>query len=125
MDIHSLGPKSRLRSFRYAFKGLRALFKGEPNAWIHLSATIAVLLGAWWFDFSSNEWALVIFAIGIVFAAEALNSSIEALCDYACREQNPIIGKSKDLAAAGVLIAAIMAATIGAIIFLPKIVILF
>lgn len=125
MDIHSLGPKSRLRSFRYAFKGLRTLFADEPNAWIHLCATIVVLVGAWWFDFSSREWSLIIFAIGIVFAAEALNSSIEALCDYVCKEHNKTIGKSKDLAAAGVLIAAIMAAAIGIILFTPKIVALF
>lgn len=124
MNINQLRPRSRFRSFRYALKGLRTLFQGEPNAWIHLAAAAGVLVGAWVLDFSTVEWVLIIFAIGIVFAAEALNSAIEALCDYACKEHNEMIGRSKDLAAAGVLIAALTAAAIGLILFVPKIIVL-
>ncbi|MEG2727705.1 MAG: diacylglycerol kinase family protein [Mucinivorans sp.] len=122
MDIHTLGPKSRLRSFRYAFQGVRALFHSEPNAWIHCAASATVIFGACFFDFSAIEWALIIVAIGIVFSAEALNTSIETLCDYSCGERNEMIGRSKDLAAAGVLIASTSAAAIGFILFIPKII---
>ncbi|MEG0033160.1 MAG: diacylglycerol kinase family protein [Mucinivorans sp.] len=125
MDIHTLGPKSRLRSFRYAIRGLMAFFSGEPNAWIHLAATITVIFGAWFFDFTPIEWALIFIVIGMVFAAEAINTAIETLCDYACPDRNILIGRTKDLAAAGVLIASISAAIIGAILFVPKIIAFF
>lgn len=125
MNINQLRPRSRFRSFGYALKGLRTLFDGEPNAWIHLAAASGVVVGAWVLDFTASEWVLILFAIGIVFAAEALNSAIEALCDYACKEHNELIGRSKDLAAAGVLIAALTAATIGLILFVPKILAIF
>lgn len=88
-------------------------------------AALAVVAGGLWFDFSAIEWCLVAFAIGMVLAAEVFNTSIEALCNYLCKERDPMIGRIKDLAAAGVLISAIAAATIGVILFLPRIVALF
>ena len=63
----------------------------------------------------------VSFAIGMVLAAEAVNSSIEALCDLVSPGYNEAIKKAKDLAAGAVLILAIAAATVGLIIFIPKI----
>lgn len=122
MKLKQLRPSSRLMSVKYALQGMVTLFRGEPNAWIHLTATIIVVTGATMLDFSALEWVMTIFAIGIVIAAEALNSSVEALCDYACPHYNELIGKAKDLAAAGVLIAAIAAAIIGAILFIPKLI---
>ena len=56
----------------------------------------------------------------MVLAAEAVNSSIEALADLVSPGYNEAIKRTKDLAAGAVLILAIGAATIGCIIFLPK-----
>lgn len=125
MERGKFYPQSRIKSFRYAIKGIVALFRSEANAWIHLVAALAVVAGGLWFDFSAIEWCLVAFAIGMVLAAEVFNTSIEALCNYLCKERDPMIGRIKDLAAAGVLISAIAAATIGVILFLPRIVALF
>lgn len=125
MERGKFSLRSRIKSFRYAIKGVAELFRSEANAWIHLACTVVVIAGAWWFDFSAVEWIAVAFAIGMVLAAETFNTAIEAMCNYACKERDPSIGRIKDLSAAGVLISAIAAATIGAILFVPRIIALF
>ncbi len=66
------------------------------------------------------EWCLVVFCIGLVMVAEALNTSIEFLTDLVSPEWNDKAGQVKDLAAAGVLLSAITAIIIGIFVFLPK-----
>ena len=113
--------KKRLDSFKFAFAGIRDLFKTEPNAIIHLiAALIAIVLG-FFFSISTTEWCFVIFAITIVFCAEALNTALEHLCNLVSPDYNELAGKTKDAAAAAVLFAAIGSAIVGLIVFLPKI----
>lgn len=121
MDNLCFSFKKVLRSFRFAFRGIGVLFREEHNAWVHLLATILVLAAGFIFRISPTEWALVAFAIGLVFAAEILNSALERVCDVVQPEQDKRIGDIKDLCAAGVLVCALAAAAIGLIIFLPKI----
>ena len=121
MDNKCFSFKKVLRSFRFAFRGVGVLFREEHNAWVHLFATVLVVAAGIFFRISLTEWALVAFAIGLVFAAEILNSALERVCDIVQPEQDKRIGDIKDLCAAGVLLCALAAATIGLIIFLPKI----
>lgn len=113
--------RKRIASFRYAFNGIRLLIQKEHNAWIHCFAAICVLITGFFFGLSSTEWIAISIVIGAVFAAEAINSSIEALADLVSPDYNEAIKKTKDLAAGAVLILAIAAATVGLIIFIPKI----
>lgn len=114
--------KKRLKSFKYAFSGIRMLISSEHNAWIHCFAAVCVVVAGFCFNISSSEWIAVIFAIGTVLAAEAVNSSIEALADLVSPEYNKAIKRTKDMAAGAVLILAISAAVVGLIIFIPKII---
>ena len=117
--------KKRLDSFKFAFAGIRDLFKTEPNAWVHLiAAVIAIGLGCY-FSITKTEWCFVVFAVAMVFSTEAFNTSIEHLTNLVSPDYNDLAGKTKDTAAAAVLFAAIGAAIIGLIIFLPKILALF
>ena len=113
--------KQRLDSFKFAFKGMRNLFKTEPNAVIHLIAAILAIGLGFFFSISTTEWCFVIFAIALVFCAEAFNTSIEHLTNLVSPDYNELAGKTKDAAAAAVLFVAIGAALVGIIIFLPKI----
>jgi len=115
----------RLFAFRHAFKGLKILLKEEHNARIHLFVTCNVLIGGVFFKISTGEWLAVIFCIGLVFSLELINSAIENITDLYSKETNETIKKIKDLAAGAVLTASIASATIGSIIFLPKIFALF
>lgn len=113
--------KRRIKSFAYAFSGIAWMMKTQINARIHAFITILVVILAIFLRINSLEWILIIFAIGFVFAAEALNTAIEIWVDKLQPEYNSKAGRAKDLAAAAVLIAAISAAIVGLIIFLPKI----
>ncbi len=111
----------RLRSFRYAFNGLKRLFVNEHNAWIHFIAALLVIISGIAFRISATDWIAVIIAIGIVFSSEAINTSIEKLSDFVSPEKQSSIKDVKDIAAAGVLISAITALLIGLIVFIPRI----
>lgn len=113
--------RKRLKSFRYAFNGIRLLIQNEHNAWIHCFATICVLIAGFIFELSTTEWIAILIIIGAVFSAEAINSSIEAISDFVSPEYNEAIKRTKDLAAGAVLIMAIIAVIVGIIIFIPKI----
>lgn len=111
----------RLKSFGYAINGLKVLFREEHNARIHiLVALIAIVLG-FIFHISANEWLAICVLIGLVLSLEALNSAVENLSDHVSPQWNEKIKKAKDLSAAAVFIAALIAVVCGCIIFLPKI----
>lgn len=117
--------KNRLKSFKYAFNGLKILLKEEHNARIHLLATVLVVFFGFILKIHFLEWIAVIFAIGMVFALEIINSAIENLADFVSPEKHEMIAKIKDLAAAAVLVGAISAFLVGTIIFIPKIISIF
>jgi diacylglycerol kinase len=110
-----------LRSFKFALAGMVHLVRFENNAKFHFLATLLVIFAGYWLKIDQNEWIIIIFAMALVWSAEAFNSAIEKLCDRVEPEKDPIIGKVKDMAAAGVLFLAIAAAIVGCMIFLPKI----
>ena len=112
--------KKRIDSFKFAFKGIFELIKTQTNARIHLCTAFFVIIAAWYFQINSTEWCLSIFAITAVIAAEAFNTALEFLTDLVSPDYHILAGKTKDAAAAGVLITAIGAAIVGLIIFLPK-----
>ena len=116
---------SRIKSFAYAFKGIRTLFATQPNAWIHLLAAALVSVLGVWLQLSFIEWAILALTIGTVIAAEAFNTALEFLTDLVSPDYHPLAGKTKDVAAAGVLITALAAIGVGVFIFLPKILALF
>ncbi len=121
MSNKGFSVKIVLKSFKFAFRGLRVLFREEHNAWVHLAVTLMVILAGVVLHVSLLEWGLLAFAIGAVFAAETFNSALERICDILQPAQDMRIGDIKDLCAAAVLICAITAATIGLLVFLPKI----
>ncbi|MFK8008176.1 MAG: diacylglycerol kinase family protein [Saprospiraceae bacterium] len=113
--------KERLQSFKFALKGIRLLFLSETNAKIHLAFTFLVIAGGLFFSVSWTEWCLLVLAIAMVLCAEGMNTAIEYLTDLVSPNFHELAGKTKDVAAGAVLIAAIGAAIIGCMIFLPKI----
>ena len=117
--------KKRIKSFSYAFAGLRVLFREEHNSWIHAAAALIAVVAGFLFRISPMEWVAVIIVIGMVFAAEILNSSIERTADFVKAERDDRKRDIKDLGAAAVLVCAITAALVGTIIFLPKLLALF
>ena len=121
MNNQKFSIRERLKSFGFAFNGLKILVREEHNARIHLFAVVCVTIAGVFFKISVFEWIAVVFAFGFVIAMEIVNSAIEGICDFISPEKHEMIKKIKDLSAASVLIAAITAFIIGLIIFVPKI----
>ncbi|GGH07099.1 diacylglycerol kinase family protein [Pedobacter zeae] len=110
----------RIRSFKYAFNGLKLFFINDHNGRVHLFAALAAIALSFYLKISRIEWIAVLSVISMVFVAEIINSSIEKLADVVSPDYHPKIKVVKDLAAAAVLVAAILAAAVGAIVFIPK-----
>jgi undecaprenol kinase len=111
--------------FTFAWNGLKEVTRTERNFRIHLFITALVLTIGFLVELNWLEWCIVIFAIGFVLVTEVTNSAIEKMIDYLNPAIHPSAKIIKDMAAGAVLIAAIIAALIGLIIFLPKIYTLF
>lgn len=112
--------RARANSFRFASDGVYSFFSQEHNAWIHFAATIMVFIAAFGFRVSRIEMISLVIVTGFVWVAEIFNTAIEKIMDFVSPELHPEIKLIKDLAAAGVLLAAFTAVVTGAIIFIPK-----
>jgi diacylglycerol kinase (ATP) len=113
---------NRIKSFTYAFAGLKQFFQTQHNAIIHALATVGAVALGFLLSLTSAEWMFINIVIAMVWTAELFNTAIEALCDMVTLEKHPQIKFIKDVAAAAVLVSAIAAVVIGLIIFVPKIV---
>jgi len=111
--------RGRLRSFKYAFRGIAIIIRTQHNAWLHLLATAGVIATAMLFGVSAAQWCWLILAIMSVWTAEALNTALELLCDVASPEFHPLVRNAKDASAGAVLISAAGSAVIGLCIFIP------
>jgi diacylglycerol kinase (ATP) len=112
----------RLRSFKYAVRGMPTLIKTQPNARFHLLASVVVITVGVLLRFSAGEWCWIVLAMMAVWVAEALNTAIEQLADVVSPGFHPAIARAKDVAAAGVLIAAIGSLTIGVLVIVPHLI---
>ncbi|MFN5444984.1 MAG: diacylglycerol kinase family protein [Crocinitomicaceae bacterium] len=112
--------RNRIKSFSYAFRGLKTFFQTQHNAWIHALATVIVIILGNMVKLSTAEWLWIGLAIALVFITEMLNTAIEFLTDLVSPEYHPLAKKTKDVAAGAVLIAAFFAVIIGILVFTSK-----
>lgn len=113
-------PARLLRSFVCAFHGLASAWKSELHIRVHFVIAIAVIAAGACFQISPIEWGLIVFAISLVFTTELLNTAIEKTLDRISDEIHPLTKSAKDIAAGAVFISAFGAATVGLLIFLPR-----
>ena len=109
--------RQEVLSFKYAFNGVRLLFK-ERHFRVHLVLAVIVVILGLVKQLDLMEWVAIIICISIVLAAEAANTAMEKLVDYVSLENNPQAKKIKDIGAGMVLITAIGSAIVGSIIFI-------
>ena len=110
---------SRMIAIGHALRGWQYVLKTQRNAWIHsLAATIVILLG-FWLQIPPRDWAVLFLTIAMVFTAEFINTSIEAVVDLASPQKHPLAKVGKDVGAGAVLIAALAGVLIGLLILGP------
>lgn len=83
----------------------------------------AIVVGLVWFFFkplSTTEWLFVALMWILVLITELQNSAIEEALDKLHPERHESIGRSKDMAAGAVMLAAIYAAIVIVVLFLVR-----
>lgn len=104
------------KSFGYAFEGIFTGIKKERNMKIHCLTMLCVVAAGFVFRISVSEWCIC-----LILSLELVNTAMEAVVDLVTEERRPLAKLAKDTAAGAVLIAAIMAAGVGLLIFVPKV----
>ncbi len=112
--------RGRLRSFKYAARGMFLLIKTEHSIMIQCVIAILMTIIGFVMHISSIEWMFQFLAIGLVLVAESVNTAIEKLADFVHPKFHKDIGVIKDISAAAPAFAALIAVIIGVIIYLPK-----
>lgn len=111
---------ARLRSVRFALRGIAVMIRTQHNAWLHAVATVCVVGCGCWLDLGAVEWCCLVLAMASVWTAESLNTAFEFLADVASPEFHPLVEQSKDVAAGAVLITSLGAVIIGLLILGPR-----
>jgi diacylglycerol kinase len=95
------------------------VLRTQRNAWIHAVMTVVVVVLGIWLRIPAEQWPALLLAVALVWMAEFINSALEAIVDLASPGRHPLARVGKDVGAAAVLIAALAAAAVGLLIFLP------
>lgn len=118
----NFNPGKLLKSFGYAFNGLKVVLSSQQNFWIHLIVVCIVVIVGVSSGLTTNEWCIITISIFMVLALEVVNTAIEILVDFISPGFHEQAGIVKDIAAAAVLLSAIGAVIVGLIIFLPRLI---
>lgn len=112
-----------IKSFGYSIEGLKYAYKNEQSMLIHIIVTVIVLILNTILTFmdkiGKEVWWISLIVIGMVLAAELINTAIEAVVDMVTTEYNPLAKIAKDCGSAATFVLAMMAAAIGIAIYGP------
>ena len=111
--------KRLYKSFIYAFRGLGKTLKEEQNLQIQSIVGLVVIILGWYFRIEVEEWLILIVVIGLVILMELVNSAVERITDVLKPRLDSYVKEIKDIMAAAVMLASVIAVTVGLIIFLP------
>ncbi|MBI4970551.1 MAG: diacylglycerol kinase family protein [Candidatus Omnitrophica bacterium] len=110
-----------IKKIFWASEGAAFVFKNELSFRIELAVGVVVIIAGFIFHLGRIEWCFVILGIALIFSLEFLNTAVEKILNFFHPSEHPEVKVIKDIAAGAVLIANIMAAVIGVIIFLPHV----
>lgn len=117
--------RGRLRSFKFALRGMWLLMTTEDSIKAQLFVAIIATILGFYFNISNIEWMFQFLVIGLVLVAEALNTAIEKVADFVHPDYHEKIGFIKDIAAGAPSFAAFTSLIIVGFIYIPKITLLF
>ncbi len=112
--------RSWAAKFRCAFRGLKLGVRGHSSFFVHFFFAALVVVAALVLRCGILEWCILLGCIGLVMTAELFNSAVETLfrgLDEATKER---VWPCLDVAAGAVLLASLVSAIIGTIIFVRQ-----
>jgi diacylglycerol kinase len=108
------------KKFGAAFRGLKLGVRGHSSFFVHFFFAALVVAGAIVMEVGLIEWCLLLGCIGLVLTAELFNSAIETLFRGLDESTQQRTWPCLDIAAGAVLLASIVAAVVGTLIFLQR-----
>ena len=112
-------------SFASAWRGIIISLQTQPNFQIMILATAVLIFAGAFFQLSQIEWVVLTVMVAVVFIAEMVNTSIEAMVDLITKEWREEAKIAKDVGGGMVLLSVFMSIIVGTIVFLPKLLRLF
>ena len=97
------------------------MHRTQPNWRIHLAAATIAMGGGLAVKMTPVELAVLALTIGMVLAAEAANSALEAAVDAVGPDVSLHAKHAKDASAAAVLILAAASVVVALILFTPRV----
>ncbi len=116
MVKHSLA-----ESFRFAISGISHAFGENRNVKIDFFFGVVAIFSGVFLRITKFEMITVLVIIILVISSEMINTSIEEMTDLITTEHRAEAKIAKDVAAGMVFVAALGAAIVGIVIFLPYI----
>lgn len=113
------------RAIYYAVEGWKEVVSHHANIQRQLSIAVVVILLGGITKLSLTEWAILLLTIGMVLSLEMANSSIESVVNLVTKERRLDAKIAKDISAGMVLFASVISIMIGALLFIPKLWVLF
>ena len=105
-------------TFKNARKGFRIVLKSEMNIRVHIIIALLALIFAYLLNFSVVEYCIVLITISMVIVSEMLNTAIEFTLDSIYHNRySRMVGMAKDISAGAVMVASVVAAIIGVVLF--------
>ncbi|MBE6891644.1 MAG: diacylglycerol kinase family protein [Ruminococcaceae bacterium] len=111
------GLRGLLKSFVYAFNGIKNAVLTERNFRIHMTAIFFVLYFAALYGLNSMQYAVLYLVLALVPALELVNTAVEKSVDLSTEEHNELAKIAKDSSAAAVLVAAFGAIGVAVALF--------
>ena len=109
-----------VKAVRYSFQGLVAAVRYEAAFRQELLLAAALTPAAFWVGQTTMQILVLIASLVFVLVVELLNSAVEAVADAVSLEENPLIGRAKDLGSAAVLLSLLLAGVLWALILLNR-----
>ena len=109
----------------YSIRGLIYFYKTEKSAFIHMAASLVMIILSIVFNISLTEWMVVVVCLLSILSMEIINTSMEVTVDMITMEYNENAKNAKDLGSGATFIVSCMTFVCAMIIFIPKIISLF
>lgn len=109
-------PTRFIDSVNCAIDGIFWATRTQKHMRRHFISALVLLFAVLFLRVSSLEFTLLAVSVSFVLFAELLNTAVEAVVDLVSPDYHPVAKTAKDVAAGGVLVAAIGAAVMGYLI---------
>ncbi|BDV42521.1 diacylglycerol kinase [Geotalea uraniireducens] len=109
-------PTRFIDSVNCAIEGILYASRTQRHMRRHFLAALVLLVAVLFLRVSALEFTLLAISVAFVLFAELMNTSIEVVVDLVSPDYHPLAKIAKDVAAGGVLVAAIGAAVMGYLI---------